>query len=110
VLQYVIPLTKAAALIDLPKGVICEALLHTSTHITESSTSNIAIYAPDASDPTAPPWLTPRLTEDRVPGLQGVIRAELLERGVLRLGDITVNAFTEAAAKGTRIIGFNGLR
>ncbi|WVF72080.1 hypothetical protein IAT40_006892 [Kwoniella sp. CBS 6097] len=113
-----------------------EVLLHTSTRILETTTSNIAVL------PTVPPanlsdsgtdssptrkWLTPRLRstnanercdedeEDQEKGrggifLNGVMRRYLLENGIIQESDITVDQLLQIWRDGGRIIGFNGLR
>ncbi|ORX39982.1 lysine decarboxylase-domain-containing protein [Kockovaella imperatae] len=84
-----------------------EVLLHTSIHLLETATSNIAIEVPTASGTK---WITPRLQDDDRPFLDGVMRQHLLATGVIEVGDLTVDAWHEAKRKGYRIIGFNGLR
>ena len=86
-----------------------EVLLHTDTHILETTTSNIALHLP-LSVPGKPEWVTPRLDKDRLPFLDGVMRRRLIVIGVLREGEVTVQDWERAKREGTRVIGFNGLR
>lgn len=86
-----------------------EVLLHTSNHLLESVTSNIAIHSP-ASDGKGPQWVTPLLHGDDVPFLDGVMRKYLLSKGVIREGELTVDDWGNCKKEGGRVIGFNGLR
>jgi branched-subunit amino acid aminotransferase/4-amino-4-deoxychorismate lyase len=80
-----------------------EVLLHTSTHLLETATSNIAIQTSDG-------WITPRLNRETSPFLNGVMRRYLLDQGVISDGDLTVEDLEQAKKDGRRVIGFNGLR
>jgi branched-subunit amino acid aminotransferase/4-amino-4-deoxychorismate lyase len=80
-----------------------EVLLHTSTHLLETATSNIAIQTSDG-------WITPRLNRETTPFLSGVMRRYLLDQAVIVVGDLSVRDFEEAKMDGRRVIGFNGLR
>ena len=42
--------------------------------------------------------------------LDGVVRQELLYRGMIQEGEVTVQDFERCKAEGRPIIGFNGLR
>ena len=86
-----------------------EVLLHTDTHILETTTSNIALHLP-LSAPGEPEWVTPKLDKDWVPFLDGVMRRHLLKICMLREGEVTVQDWERAKRDGTRVIGFNGLR
>jgi len=81
-----------------------EVLLHTSTYILETATSNIAIQSQTGE------WITPILNREKTPFLEGVMRRYLLEHGVIGQGELTLRDFEEAKRDGRRIIGFNGLR
>ncbi|WVQ69967.1 uncharacterized protein L199_008191 [Kwoniella botswanensis] len=85
-----------------------EVLLHTSTEILETTTSNTAILLPNSHSPK---WITPVLSKD-TPFLNGVMRRYLLFQGVIEEGQVTIDMLNEVreAGKGGRIIGFNGLR
>lgn len=80
-----------------------EVLLHTSTHLLETTTSNIAILSPSGQ------WITPSISSS-TPLLNGVVRRFLLESGVIEEGELTLADFERVKAEGGRIIGFNGLR
>lgn len=84
-----------------------EVLLHTCDRLLETATSNIALHLPGNKDESE--WITPALNGDAV-FLNGVVRRELLERGLIREGNVTVNDFERCRLEGRRIIGFNGLR
>ena len=86
----------------------CEVVLHTSTHLLESTTSNIAILKLSSSGQAE--WLTPRLDREETPFLDGVMRRYLLDEGVIREAILTVNDWECAKREGWRVIGFNGLR
>jgi branched-subunit amino acid aminotransferase/4-amino-4-deoxychorismate lyase len=85
-----------------------EVLLHTSTHILETATSNIAFHAP-TSCPGEPQWITPSLTAEK-PFLNGVMRQYLLEKGIVRDENVSIERWEQVKRDGTRVIGFNGLR
>ncbi|GAA5837261.1 hypothetical protein JCM9279_005633 [Rhodotorula babjevae] len=78
-------------------------LLNPSHELTESSISNVAVrLAPSA------PFVTPRAECGL---LEGVMRAELLERGEVQEGCVTVEEVKAAARAGTlEILCFNGVR
>ncbi|RXK38603.1 TIGR00730 family protein [Tremella mesenterica] len=84
-----------------------EVLLHTKSVLLETNTSNIAIYLPV---PGMPDWATPRLDRKTAPFLDGVMRRYLLEKGIVREVDLTVDDWEAAQRDGRRVIGFNGLR
>ncbi len=86
-----------------------EVLLHTATHILETTTSNIALHIPP-SDSSEPEWVTPYLDRQQLPFLNGVMRQRLLEDGVIREGEVTVDDWETVKREGRRVIGFNGLR
>ena len=86
-----------------------EVVLRTTKHLLESVTSNIAIHLP-TDDPKEPQWVTPMLSSSRSPFLNGVMRRYLLEEGVVREAEVTVEDWEKAKRDGTRVIGFNGLR
>lgn len=81
-----------------------EILLHTSTHLLETATSNIAIQTETGV------WITPKLNRKETPFLDGVMRRYLLEQGSIEEGELDVEDFEKAREEGRRIIGFNGLR
>jgi len=81
-----------------------EVLLHTSAHLLETATSNIAFQSQTGE------WITPILNREKTPFLDGVMRRYLLEQGVIREGALTLRDFEEAKTDGRRVIGFNGLR
>jgi len=81
-----------------------EILLHTSTHLLETATSNIAIQT-ETGD-----WITPRLDRTKTPFLDGVMRRYLLDQGLIKEGKLSVEDFEMARREKRRIIGFNGLR
>jgi len=93
--------TKAKLHPDIP-GV--EILLHTSTHILETATSNIAIQTQEGT------WITPILDREKTPFLAGVMRGYLLDKGEITEGEVSVQDILEARKDGRRVIGFNGLR
>ena len=84
-----------------------EILLRTSTHLLETSTSNIAIQWPKPSGQT---WVTPKLDTTDKPFLDGVMRRYLLAKGLIREQELTVDDWYLARQAGWRVIGFNGLR
>jgi len=81
-----------------------EVLLHSSTHLLETATSNIAIQTKTGE------WITPTLDREQTPFLNGVMRRYLLDKGVTREGKLTLREIEEAKRDGRRVIGFNGLR
>lgn len=81
-----------------------EILLHTSTHLLETATSNIAIQS-EAGD-----WITPILDPTKTPFLDGVMRRYLLDQGLIKEGELHIEDFEKARNDGRRVIGFNGLR
>ncbi|ADV19499.1 conserved hypothetical protein [Cryptococcus gattii WM276] len=80
-----------------------EVLLHTSTHLLETTTSNVAILSPSGR------WITPSISSS-TPLLNGVVRRFLLEDGAIEEGELTLVDFERVKTEGGRIIGFNGLR
>jgi len=84
-----------------------EVFLHTSTHLLETTTSNVALYDPL---PGQPDWVTPALDTKERPFLDGVMRGYLLEEAVIREGEVTLSDWERCKADGRRVIGFNGLR
>ncbi len=74
--------------------------------VTESSTSNIAVYDPQ---PSLPDWVTPVYTL-RAPFLRGTMRSELMDRGLLREEVITVGRLRRWVEEGREVVGMNGLR
>jgi hypothetical protein len=97
-----------------------EVLLHTSTHLLETATSNVALRLPlplppnkDAAGKLEYEWVTPCLTETR-PFLDGTVRQELLERGVIREGEVTIEDWKTCRVESKEgevvVVGFNGLR
>ncbi|WVW82973.1 hypothetical protein I302_104989 [Kwoniella bestiolae CBS 10118] len=85
-----------------------EVILHTPTHLLETTTSNLAILL---SSPNSHPnkWITPKLSGES-PFLNGVMRRYLLRKGVIEEGEVTVEMIRQIRKNGGRIIGFNGLR
>ncbi|WVR05150.1 hypothetical protein IAU60_002162 [Kwoniella sp. DSM 27419] len=81
-----------------------EVLLHTPTHVLETSTSNIAILAAGSQK-----WITSRLSAS-APFLNGVMRRYLLSLDIMEEGDISPDLLRQVWRDGGRIIGFNGLR
>ncbi|GJN92149.1 hypothetical protein Rhopal_005179-T1 [Rhodotorula paludigena] len=80
-------------------------LFNPSSQMTEATISNVAFrLSGDARDP----FVTPR---SECGLLEGVMRAELLERREVVEGVVTVEQVKEAARRGTlEIICFNGVR
>lgn len=54
--------------------------------------------------------MTPYLDRQQLPFLNGVMRQRLLEDGVIREGEVTVDDWETVKREGRRVIGFNGLR
>ncbi|WVN86766.1 uncharacterized protein L203_101938 [Cryptococcus depauperatus CBS 7841] len=81
-----------------------EVLIHTSTHLLETTTSNIAILLPHLTH-----WITPRISKT-TPLLDGVLRQHLLKQGSIIEGNLSVENYLQAKQQGGRVIGFNGLR
>jgi branched-subunit amino acid aminotransferase/4-amino-4-deoxychorismate lyase len=81
-----------------------EILLHTSTQLLETATSNIAIQTETGE------WITPKLNKKGTPFLDGVMRRYLLDQGFIKESELRVEDFEKAQRKGKRVIGFNGLR
>jgi len=81
-----------------------EILLHTTTHLLETATSNIAIQIGRGE------WITPILDRTKTPFLDGVMRRYLLDQGLIKEGELGVEDFEMARREKRRIIGFNGLR
>jgi hypothetical protein len=95
-----------------------EVLLHTPTHLLETATSNVALRLPlppkgHAAGPPEYEWVTPCLAETR-PFLDGTVRQELLERGVIREGEVTIEDWERCREESKEgevvVVGFNGLR
>jgi branched-subunit amino acid aminotransferase/4-amino-4-deoxychorismate lyase len=84
-----------------------EVLLHTATHLLETTTSNIALHIPARNGEAD--WLTPRL-QGESPFLDGVVRRELLKRGLIREGEVQVEDWERCKMEGRGVVGFNGLR
>ncbi|WWC89939.1 uncharacterized protein L201_004868 [Kwoniella dendrophila CBS 6074] len=82
-----------------------EVMLHTNQYILETTTSNIAILLPKQEK-----WLTPKLSNDKKPFLNGVMRRYLLQQGIIEEADITLETLNRVKIENSRIIGFNGLR
>ena len=85
-----------------------EVLLHTNDLLLETNTSNVAFWSPQAG--SGPLWATPRLRRREAAFLDGVMRRHLLEAGVVREEDLTIEDWERAKRDGVRVIGFNGLR
>jgi branched-subunit amino acid aminotransferase/4-amino-4-deoxychorismate lyase len=81
-----------------------EILLHTSTQLLETATSNIAIQTETGE------WITPRLDRTKTPFLDGVMRRYLLDQGSIKEGELGIEGYEKAQREGRRVIGFNGLR
>jgi len=81
-----------------------EILLHTSAHLLETATSNIAIESERGE------WITPKLDRGETPFLDGVMRRYLLDQGLIQEGKLGVEDFKNAKREERRVIGFNGLR
>jgi branched-subunit amino acid aminotransferase/4-amino-4-deoxychorismate lyase len=108
----------ARALADTPPG--CEVLLWTKEErLLETCTSNIALWM-HHSDVGAGGgvWVTPRLDREeemapegaRAVFLDGVVRQELLSKGLIMEGEVTVQDLELCREEGRPVIGFNGLR
>ncbi|KAI9638051.1 uncharacterized protein MKK02DRAFT_42433 [Dioszegia hungarica] len=120
-----------APLAPYPPGT--EVLLHTGTHLLETCTSNIALHLPDPDRPEEAEWVTPALrseleAEDGIEGeggggdelrglgkrgdtaefLAGTVRAELIERGVVRVGQVSLGDWERCKREGRGVVGFNG--
>ena len=81
-----------------------EILLRTSSHLLETATSNIAIQTGRGE------WITPKLDRGETPFLDGVMRRYLLDQGLIKEGELSVEDLEKARRAGRRVIGFNGLR
>jgi branched-subunit amino acid aminotransferase/4-amino-4-deoxychorismate lyase len=81
-----------------------EVLLHTSTHLLETATSNIAIQTERGE------WITAKLDRGETPFLDGVMRRYLLDQGLVKEGELDIEDYEKAKRDGRRVIGFNGLR
>ena len=81
-----------------------EVLIHANGYLLETATSNIAIQSQLGE------WETPRLDRVERPFLDGVMRQFLIEEGVMKEADLTVEDYEQAREDGRRVIGFNGLR
>ena len=81
-----------------------EILLHTSTHLLETATSNIAIQNEKGE------WITPNLDRGETPFLDGVMRRYLLDQGLIKESELSIEDYENAKREGRRAIGFNGLR
>ncbi|EGU13347.1 Para-aminobenzoate synthase, subunit I [Rhodotorula toruloides ATCC 204091] len=80
-------------------------LFNTSRQITETTISNVAFQLSGNSNDT---YITPS-TDCGL--LEGVMRAELLEKGEIKEGVVTIDDLREAAKRGAlEIICFNGVR
>lgn len=118
----------------------CEVLLWSDQGLLlETCTSNVALWLPKrhpgpeaegstvdqgggvAADGDEGEWVTPRLSalhantksaseHAMAVFLDGVVRQELLARGVINEGEVTVQDFERCRAEGRPVIGFNGLR
>jgi hypothetical protein len=54
--------------------------------------------------------VTPKLDGRDLPFLDGVMRRDLLARGVIVEGEVMIDDWHRAKREGWRVIGFNGLR
>ena len=116
----------------------CEVLLwNEDGRLLETCTSNVALWMPrtacmdanggktDQEGVWVTPKLDPNLDQDmqevsaveakggrkgKAVFLDGVVRQELLYRGMIQEGEVTVQDFERCMAEGRSIIGFNGLR
>ena len=88
----------------LMMGANKEILLHTSAHLLETATSNIAIKTETGE------WITPRLDRTKTPFLDGVMRRYLLDQGLIKEDELGIEDYERARKEGRRVIGFNGLR
>ncbi|BGP44483.1 hypothetical protein JCM10450v2_000297 [Rhodotorula kratochvilovae] len=80
-------------------------LFNPAGQVTESSISNVAFRLQGGRDTS---WVTPAASCGL---LEGVMRAEMLERGQIVEGVVTVEEVREAAKRGTlEILCFNGVR
>ena len=86
-----------------------EVLLHTASRLLETTTSNIAFHLP-GPDLAQAAWVTPKLDRETSPFLNGVMRRHLLEEGVIREGEVSVEDWERVKSGKGRVIGFNGLR
>lgn len=82
-----------------------EVLLHTPEILLETCTSNIALHIPGEQGQAE--WVTPKLS-GRAAFLSGTVRAELLERGVIREGEVTVEDWERCRREKRGVVGFNG--
>lgn len=73
----------------------------------ETCTSNIALHLPDPSHPDEAEWITPALEKGKE-FLAGTVRAELIEKGLIRVGEVTVGDWKRCRAEGRGVVGFNG--
>lgn len=104
-----------------------EVLLHDGARVLETVTSNVAVRMPRAraaarargaaagaaagasgseDDAEGGIWVTPPATSV----LPGTVRAELLSKGVVVEGEITLEDWREAGERGWEVRGFNGFR
>lgn len=85
-----------------------EVLLHTDRLVLETCTSNVALYSPGSEG--QPDWVTPKIIQGRAAFLNGVVRRELLGRGLIREAEVTLEDWDRCVRKGRPIVGFNGFR
>lgn len=85
-----------------------EVLIHTDKLLLETCTSNIALHLP--GEPGEPEWVTPIIRRDNACLLNGVVRREMLERGLIREADVTVDDWRRCVKENRDIVGFNGFR
>jgi branched-subunit amino acid aminotransferase/4-amino-4-deoxychorismate lyase len=76
-----------------------EILLHTSTHLLETATSNIAIQTETGE------WITPQLDREKTPFLDGVMRRYLLDQGLIKESNLGIEDYEKAKRDGRRVIG-----
>lgn len=85
-----------------------EVLIHTDKLLLETCTSNIALHLP--GEPGQPEWVTPAIRRGDACLLNGVVRRELLDRGLIREADVTMDDWRRCVKEDKDIVGFNGFR
>ncbi len=87
-----------------------EVLLHDGENVLETVTSNVAVRMPrDAAGAASDAewtWVTPRTGAI----LPGTVRAELLEKGDVVEGVVSLEDWRCAGREGWKVVGFNALR
>ncbi len=61
-------------------------------------------------EPGEPEWVTPIIRRKDACLLNGVVRRELLERGLIREADVTMDNWQQCVKEDRDVVGFNGFR